>query len=123
MKKYSEEMITAFANRCKRKEILEELNIGVKKYYSLRNDSEFMQLVAQRRTETVEAAVKMMEGQLCENVRKLQSVIDSPPEKAQITVNALNLYFSTYQAMKQTGEILLRLDALEKAARAQNRYF
>ena len=121
--KYDEKTITAFATLSKRKEVMEAAGIGRTKYYALRDDVEFMQLVAQRRTETVEAAVKMMEGQLCGNVQKLQNVIDSPPEKAQITINALNLYFSTYQAMKQTGEILLRLDALEKAARAQNRYF
>ena len=75
-----------------------------------------MQKVQQHRAETITAAVQEMEMNLLENVDRLQKVIREPPERGQVIINGLQLFFNVYHTMKTDAEILARLDALEQAA-------
>ena len=113
--KYNDKTINAFARYTKREDILDAAQIGRTKYYGLKNDPEFMKQVQKRRTEIVEQSVKEMESCLIDNTRRLQSIIDRPPEKGQLVLNALSLYFTAFRNLKIADEVYARLDALEEA--------
>jgi hypothetical protein len=113
--KYTDSAIDAFARFSKRADILTAARIGRTKFYLLRNDPDFMRLVNARRTEIVTQAVQEMEANLLANTQKLQRIIDEAPERAQVTLNALTLYFNTYRNLKNDSDILARIDALEAA--------
>jgi hypothetical protein len=113
--KYNDKIINAFARYTKREDILNASGVGRTKYYHLKNDPEFMKQVQKRRTEIVEQSVKEMEACLVANTRRLQSIIDRPPEKGQIVLNALSLFFNAYRNLKNDSDILARIDALEEA--------
>lgn len=113
--KYNDKIINAFARYTKREDILDAAQIGRTKFYSLKNDPEFMRQVQKRRTEIVEQSVKEMESHMIDNTRRLQSIIDRPPEKGQLVLNALSVYFATFRNLKIADEVLARLDALEEA--------
>ena len=113
--KYNDKIINAFARYTKREDILNASGVGRTKYYHLKNDPEFMKQVQKRRTEIVEQSVKEMESCLIGNIRRLQSIIDHPPEKGQLVLNALSVYFATFRNLKIADEVLARLDALEEA--------
>ena len=115
MAEYSEKVINAFVENARRKDIMNAAGIGRTKYYELRKDDDFMRIVRQRGSDIIGSAVQMMEQAMIENVEKLQAIIREPPERAQIIINALQLYFSVYTAMKESTEILQRLEALENA--------
>lgn len=121
--KYSEKVINAFVVNGKRKDIMQAAGIGRSKYYELKKDDAFMRIVRQRRTEVVGAAVQMMEQNMLENVERLQNVIREPPERAQIVLNGLQLYFNVYGNLKESTEFMERLDALEGIGRACNDVF
>ena len=116
--KYTEKIISAFVVYAKRKDILAAAQIGKTKYYELRKDEAFIRIVRQRRAEIVSAAVQTMEQNMIENVERLQDIIREPPERAQVVINALQLYFNTYSNLKESSEILHRLDVLEEAKTA-----
>lgn len=113
--KYNDKTINAFARFAKREDILNAAQVGRTKYYALRNDPDFMRLVNARRTEIVTQAVQQMEANLLGNTQKLQKIIDEAPERAQVTLNALTLFFNTYRNLKNDADILARIDALEEA--------
>ena len=113
--KYNDKIINAFARYTKREDILNASGVGRTKYYHLKNDPEFMKQVQKRRTEIVEQSVKELESHLIDNTRRLQSIIDRPPEKGQLVLNALSVYFATFRNLKIADEVYARLDALEEA--------
>lgn len=123
MAEYSEKVIDAFATNSRRKDILAAAGIGKRKYYELRKDQEFMHKVQLRRTEILSAAVQRMEENLNENVDKLQAIIRDPPERAQIMINALQLFFSVYHSMKNDAEILDEIFELKMAQKGAERHF
>ena len=114
MAEYSEKVIDAFATNSRRKDILAAAGIKTTKFYELRKDHEFMRQVQQRRTEIITAAVQRMESNLAENVDRLQTIIRDPPERAQIIINALQLYFNVFHSMKTDADVLNRVDAMEE---------
>lgn len=116
MARYTEATVDAFVRYSKRKDIMAAAEIGQTKYYALIRDKGFMQQVQQRKTGIVAAAVQAMESNLSANVDRLQEVICDPPERAQIIINGLQLFFNVFHSLKTDAEILARLDALEKAA-------
>jgi len=117
MKEYPEEYITAFMTSCKRAEIMKMAGIGKNKYYSLKNDPDFMRIVTERRDELIREAVLKMESYLSKNVETLQKLIDDPETKGQVKVNALTLFSNQLGQWRNSTEILDRLQKVEDAQR------
>jgi len=117
MKEYPESLITAFMTSCKRAEIMKMAGIGKNKYYSLKNDPEFMRIVTERRDELIREAVLKMESYLSENVEALQKIIRDPETKDQVRVNALTLFSNQLGQWRNSTEILDRLQKVEDAQR------
>jgi hypothetical protein len=113
MREYPEKYITAFMTSSRRSEILKSANIGKDKYYTLKNDADFMKIVNDRRSEIIKDAVLKMESYLGENVDILQDIIRNPDTKDQVKVNALKLFSDQLGQWKNTSDILERLQHLE----------
>lgn len=113
MREYPEKYITAFMTSSRRSEILKSASIGKDKYYTLKNDADFMKIVNDRRSEIIKDAVLKMESYLGENVEILQDIIRNPDTKDQVKVNALKLFSDQLGQWKNTSDILERLQHLE----------
>lgn len=113
MREYPEKYITAFMTSSRRSEILKSAKIGKDKYYTLKNDADFMKIVNDRRSEIIKDAVLKMESYLGENVEILQDIIRNPDTKDQVKVNALKLFSDQLGQWKNTSDILERLQHLE----------
>lgn len=113
MREYPEKYITAFMTSSRRSEILKSASIGKDKYYTLKNDADFMKIVNDRRSEIIKDAVLKMESYLGENVEILQDIIRNPETKDQVKVNALKLFSDQLGQWKNTSDILERLQHLE----------
>lgn len=113
MREYPEKYITAFMTSSRRSEILKSAKIGKDKYYTLKNDADFMKIVNDRRSEIIKDAVLKMESYLDENVDILQDIIRNPETKDQVKVNALKLFSDQLGQWKNTSDILERLQHLE----------
>ena len=113
MREYPEKYITAFMTSSRRSEILKSAKIGKDKYYTLKNDADFMKIVNDRRSEIIKDAVLKMESYLGENIEILQNIIRNPDTKDQVKVNALKLFSDQLGQWKNTSDILERLQHLE----------
>ena len=113
MREYPEKYITAFMTSSRRSEILKSASIGKDKYYTLKNDADFMKIVNDRRSEIIKDVVLKMESYLGENVDILQDIIRNPETKDQVKVNALKLFSDQLGQWKNASDILERLQHLE----------
>lgn len=115
MKEYPEYLITAFITSCKRAEILKLAGIGKTKYYKLKNDPEFQQVVSERRGELVKEAVLRMESYLTEDIEILQSIIRDENASDQVRINGINLLMSQLGQWKALTDLQERMKRIEDA--------
>lgn len=113
MKTYDERLITAFLTSYKPSEVQKTAGISKTKYYKLKADPEFMAVVKERRDLLIKEAVLKMESYLLENVETLQEIIRNPETKAQIKVNALQLFMNQLAGWKGITDLTDRIEALE----------
>ncbi len=105
-KEYPEKLITAFLTEVRPIDVQRAAGISNTKYYALKRDSEFMQAVADRRSEIIQSAVKRMENNFVKNADTLQAIIDDTEVSPQVRINALRLYGEQFGQWKMTSDIL-----------------
>lgn len=112
-KTYPEKLIAAFLTEIRPIDIQRAAGIGNTKYYALKRDPDFQQVLTERRTEIIQTAVKRMENNFVKNADTLQAIIDDPEVSPQIRVNALRLYGEQFGQWKMTTDILERIQRIE----------
>lgn len=117
--RYDEKWLNAFVAHHKRDEILEAAGIGKFKYYKLRDDPEFMRLVARKRGDIVRSCVQKMESYLNDDVEILQGIITSEETKPQIRLNGIQILLTQFVNYKELVDILERIENLERMAKEQ----
>lgn len=119
MKSYNERWINAFVTGIKRDEVMQMAGIGKVRYYSLKNDPEFMRIVNERRGDIVRGAVMKMESYLSEDIERLQGIIRDEEVKPQVRINGIQLLLTQFNNYKMLTDIQKRIENLEKIAGEQ----
>lgn len=107
--------IDAFVRFGKRKDVLQHGGISKKRYYSLKDDPEFMNRVHEERKAVVADAVRILERGLKDAAETLTEVTVKGEPGSQIRINAAQALINGYARLSSAEEILERIGNLEKA--------
>lgn len=114
---YTEEMIQAFMELPKNKDVAERLGIHIQTVAKYRRDPELQSLIRERRTELTKRAVNKMSGMIDNSLDKLNEIINDPETAAQTRVNAIQVLYSQYKAWIETTDIIERIENVEQDLR------
>lgn len=113
--KYSETVINAFLKHDKIVDIMADTGLSRSTIQRYRDDPELQQLLTERKTEFIKAAVNKMQAFMSEGVEILQNIIRDNETSAQTKVNAIQIMFNQCKTWTETADILERLKMLEDA--------
>ena len=115
MTEYSTKELEAFVTFAKRQDVLKHGGISKKRYYSLKDDPEFMNRVHEERKAVVADAVRILERGLKDAAETLTEVTVKGEPGSQIRINAAQALINGYARLSSAEEILERIGNLEKA--------
>ena len=115
MTEYSTKELEAFVSFAKRQDVLKHGGISKKRYYSLKDDPEFMNRVHEERKAVVADAVRILERGLKDAAETLTEVTVKGEPGSQIRINAAQALINGYARLSSAEEILERIGNLEKA--------
>lgn len=114
-KQYSETVISAFLKYDKITDISSATGLSRSTIKRYKSDPELQQLLVERKTEFIKAAVNKMQAFMSEGVEILQNIIRDNETSAQTKVNAIQIMFNQCKTWTETADILERLKMLEDA--------
>ena len=114
-KQYSETVINAFLKHDKIVDIMADTGLSRSTIQRYRDDPEMQQLLTERKSEFIKAAVNKMQAFMNEGVEILQNIIRDNETSAQTKVNAIQIMFNQCKTWTETADILERLKMLEDA--------
>lgn len=114
-KQYSETVLASFLKHDKIVDIMADTGLSRSTIQRYREDPEFQQLLTERKTEFIKAAVNKMQAFMSEGVEILQNIIRDERTSSQTRVNAVQIMFSQCRNWTETADILERLKMLEDA--------
>lgn len=114
-KQYSETVINAFLKHDKIVDIMADTGLSRSTIQRYRDDPELQQLLTERKTEFIKAAVNKMQAFMSEGVEILKNIIRDNETSAQTKVNAIQIMFNQCKTWTETADILERLKMLEDA--------
>jgi hypothetical protein len=111
--KYNESIIQAFTKYERTSDIEKETGLSRTTIAKYKKDPDLKQIVQQRRSETVTAAVALMQDYLKEGAEKLIQIINAPDTPAQVKLNGVQLLFNQCRDWLTTVDLQKRLEELE----------
>lgn len=117
---FSTKELTSFVTFSKRQDIMKHGNISKKRYYTLKDDPEFMNRVHEERKAVVADAVRVLERGLKDAAETLAEVTVKGEPGSQIRINGAVALINSYAKLSNAEEVLERIERLERSLQERN---
>ena len=115
MGEYPERYISAFLTGTKVTEICEAAGFSRSKYYKLKADPDFQEVLRERRDLAVKGALEALREHFVKDVRILQEIAENPEISPQVRINAISISLQQLREWVPVVDLLQRIEALEQA--------
>lgn len=115
MMEYPEKWICAFLIGTTVKEICKEAGISKTKFYALRKDKRFQEVLRERRDALVLSGVQALRAHFFKAVEVLAEIAENADTAAQTRVYAASTILTQLKDWVTTEDLIRRVEALEKS--------
>lgn len=116
---YTEELISAFLEYDKISDIMRATGLSRNTVSRYRDDSQFQEILNQRRVQIIRRSVQKMQQSLTDCVNVLNRIINNDDISPQIRVNAIQIMMSQCKSWTETADLAERVAALERQSKEE----